>query len=151
MKRSKRLAPILDLAEKKERDTALAFANQLKKVAEVRQGGENLHGFLNSYHDRYERTGSSVGFTVKQLAEYRVFLSKINGAIEDQGVTLQLVEAELEKYRRAWDEARQYRDGLVKLIQQANQEEQRLEAKQEQADMDERSARKAARSKSFAD
>lgn len=150
MKKSHRLAPILDLAERKEREAAQRFAHQLKKVQAASQGADNLRGFLDNYHARYQRTGEG-GFTIKQLMEYRAFLAKINGAIEEQAASLLMAEAELEACRRAWDQARQHREGVSRLVQQASREEQQLALKQEQTETDEHSARKAARKTSFAD
>lgn len=150
MSKSGRLAPILDLAERKERDAAQRFARQLKKVQAASQGADSLRGFLDSYHARYQSTGEG-GFTVKQLMEYRAFLAKINAAIEEQAVSLRMAGEELEACRRAWDQARRHLEGVSRLVQQAGREEEQLVLKQEQAEMDERSARKAARKTSFAD
>ncbi|BBL70237.1 flagellar export protein FliJ [Methylogaea oryzae] len=150
MNRSRRLAPILELAEKKEREAAQLFAQQLKKVQAASQGADSLRGFLDNYHARYQSAGEE-GFTVKQLMEYRAFLAKINNAIEEQASSLRQAEEMLEVCRRAWDQARQHLEGVAKLVQQANREEQALASKQEQAESDERSARKAARKTSFAD
>lgn len=144
MKKSLRLTPILDLAEKKEQDAAKAFALQQQKVQTMLQGRERLQGFLDSYHARYQSSGS-LGLTVSQLAEYRAFLSKINSAIEEQTAGLHAAEAELLAKRRAWEAAHQHREGMAKLIRNARQEEDKLENKREQADMDERAARKALR------
>lgn len=147
MKRSRRLAPILDLAEKKEQDAAKVFAQQLQKIQVLTQARDNLRGFLDNYHARFQQSGAG-GMTVSQLAEYRAFLGKINGAIDEHTVTLRLAEEELEAKRRLWEEARQGREGMAKLIQQAHKEEEKLESKREQADMDERAARKALRNPS---
>lgn len=144
MNRAQRLLPILELAEKKEKETAQAYAAQAQKIQVLRQGSASLHGFLNNYHARYQHAGAA-GLTVKQLEEYRAFLGKINQAIEEQSLKVQQAEVLQQTYRLAWNEARQRKEGLMKLIEQAKREAARRAAKQEQADMDERSARKAAR------
>lgn len=150
MKKSLRLTPILDLADKKEQDAARAFALQQQKVQTIIQGRERLQGFLDSYHARYQNTGA-MGLTVSQLAEYRAFLGKIHSAIEEQAASLSQAEEELLSKRRIWEAARRHREGMTKLIQKARQEEIKLEDKREQADMDERAARKALRGASFSE
>lgn len=150
MKKSKRLEPILDLADRKEKDSAKLVAIQLKKVQAISKGAADLRGYLDNYHARYQTAGAT-GFTVKQLTEYRLFLAKINGAIDEQLSNLRLAEQELADCRRAWEEARQYREGVRKLFNQARLDEERLAEKNEQKEMDERAANKVSRKSNFAD
>lgn len=142
MKKSQRLTPILGLAENREKDAAAAFAKQLQKVESQRGNLESLHGFRASYTERFRQSGET-GISVQQMLEYRVFLEKINGVIQEQEQVLARAELELERARRAWEGAHQHTLGMQKLVETARGDERRRDARREQAEMDERAGRKA--------
>lgn len=144
MKRSQRLSTVLALAKRKEEDAAKAFTQQQQQVQNLQGSMGNLRGFLDTYQQRYLNSGAN-GFSVMQLAEFRAFLSKINGAIEQQETSLQRAESDLIDKRRQWEAAYRYRDAMERLQQQAKQQEERAVSKREQGESDELAANKAAR------
>ena len=144
MKRSQRLAPIANLAEDKEKAAAAELGRQQQQVESMRKNLSSLHGFRENYSARFQSSGAG-GLSVKQLTEYRAFLAKINGIIEEQDQTLLRAEAELERRLNAWQAAHRHTEGVKMLIEQAHNEEMQLEYKREQAESDERAGRKAAR------
>jgi flagellar FliJ protein len=141
MNRLQRLSPIVELAETREREAARALGLSLKKLEEARKSLDSLESFRASYGERFRRSGEQ-GLSVRQLAEYRVFLAKINQAIADQEKNLQQSESEVQSRRRAWEEAHKHGLGLQKLMDKLRQEVAGLERKREQAEMDERAARR---------
>ncbi|HLF97795.1 MAG TPA: flagellar export protein FliJ [Methylococcaceae bacterium] len=142
MKKSQRLGSILDLAENREKDAARAFG-KLRQMVESHRGTlESLQGFRNSYTERFRQSGET-GISVQQMLEYRVFLEKIGGVIQEQEQVLARAELELERARRAWESAHRHTLGMQKLVDTARGDELRRDARREQAEMDERAGRKA--------
>lgn len=143
MKKSQRLGSIRDLAENREKDAALAFGKLRQAAESQRHSLENLQGFRTSYTERFRQHGES-GISVQRMLEYRAFLEKISGVIQEQEQALARAELELERARRAWESAHRHTLGMQKLVDTARGDEQRREARREQAEMDERTGRKAA-------
>jgi flagellar FliJ protein len=141
MNRLKRLAPIIELAATQEQEAAAALGASLRKLEEARLGLNNLESFRASYGERFKLSGGQ-GLSVRQLAEYRAFLAKINQAIADQEKIAQQMEAEALRRRHAWEEAHRHCLGMQKLADKLRLEEAGLAQKREQAEMDERAGRR---------
>ena len=138
--RLKRLQPILELAESREKEAAQALGVALGKLEEARKGMSNLEGFRHDYGERFRRGGES-GFSVPQLAEFRAFLGKIDQAVQDQEKVVENLRQEIETRRRAWQDAHGHTLGLQKLLEKIRAEETQREIKQEQKELDERAGR----------
>jgi flagellar FliJ protein len=143
MKKSQRLGSLRDFAEDREKEAAKAFGAQLQVVESQRGSLLSLQGFRASYTERFRQSGES-GISVQQMLEYRLFLEKINGVIQEQEKTLARAEVDLERARRAWESAHRHTLGMQKLVDAALGEEQRRDARREQAELDERANRRAA-------
>jgi flagellar FliJ protein len=143
MKKSQRLGSILDLAENREKDAISVFGKQNRKVESMRHNLENLQGFRGNYTERFRQSGET-GISVKQMQEYRVFLEKISGVIQEQEQALEREELELERARLAWEGAHRHALGMQKLVDKARGEERQREERREQVELDERAGRKAA-------
>lgn len=141
MNRLQRLSPIVGMAETREREAARALGLSVKKLEDARKSLDSLGNFRDSYGERFRRSGEQ-GLSVRQLAEYRVFLAKINQAIVDQEKALLQAESDVHARRRAWEDARAHLLGLQKLAEKLRLEAAGLERKREQAELDERAARR---------
>jgi flagellar FliJ protein len=141
MNRLKRLAPIVELAATQEQEAAAALGASLRKLEEARLGMQSLEHFRASYGERFKQSGEQ-GLSMRQLAEYRAFLAKINQAIAEQEKVAQQMEAEAQRRRHAWEEAHRHSLGMQKLADKLRSEEAGLAQKREQAEMDERAGRR---------
>jgi len=144
MTRSKRLGPILELAETKEKQAAQDLGASRQRLEEARKGLNSLQGFRNNYTARFHQSGNQ-GLGVRQLAEYRAFLGKINAAIGEQERVVQACEAELDARKRAWEQARQHTLGMKKIMEKLQMDQHRQDQRKEQGELDERASRRGSK------
>jgi flagellar FliJ protein len=144
MSRFKRLAPILELAETKEQQAAQNLGLSRHRLDEARKGLHSLQGFRANYAALFHQSGNQ-GLGVRQLAEYRAFLAKINAAIGEQERLVQACEAELDTRKHAWEQARQHTLGMKKVMDKLQAEQYRQDQRKEQVEMDERASRRGSK------
>jgi flagellar FliJ protein len=137
MSRLKKMAPILELAERGEHQAAQALGAGRQRLESACSALDNLQGFRSSYAGRFEQAGRQ-GLSVHRLNEFRSFLHKINKAIAEQERTIQQIETEIEALRRVWEEAHRKVLGMQKLVAKLSAAEQAQEQKREQVEQDDR-------------
>ncbi|WP_133716022.1 flagellar export protein FliJ [Methylocaldum gracile] len=142
MKRSKRLSPVLELAESREKQMAQIFGESQKKVESARRNLDSLMTFRDNYSAQFQRSGNE-GLGTRQLIEYRMFLAKINTAIADQEKAVHAAQAELQNRQAEWEAARKRSLGIKKVFEHSLREETRMEEKKQQAEQDERAGRRS--------
>lgn len=142
MKRSKRLMPVLELAESRERQTAQILGESRRKLEAAQRNLGSLMSFRDNYSAQFQRSGNA-GLASRQLIEYRIFLAKINTAIADQEKAVHAAQTELRNRQAEWEAARRYSLGIKKVFEQTLGEESRLEEKKQQAEQDERGGRRS--------
>lgn len=143
MKRSERLTPVLELAETREQQAARVLGEYTRQLETTRGGLDNLKVFRDGYIAKFRQSVEGLG--MRQLLEYRAFIAKIDGAIEDQHRAVAKAEQELAKRQADWEAARQQTKGLRTVIDKARAEEAKAEDKRQQAEQDERASRRAGR------
>lgn len=142
MNRLKRLEPIRELAERREKQAVQTFGHCQQKLEVARNGLNNLRAFRENYSSQFHQMGHR-GLGVQRLQEYRAFLEKINKAIAEQEKVLQRAERELEAAKRAWEEAHGHVLGMQTLVDKLRTETARQEQKREQDENDDRASRRA--------
>lgn len=142
MKRSKRLMPVLELAESKERQTARILGESRQKLEAAQRNLGSLISFRDNYSAQFQRSGNA-GLASRQLIEYRIFLAKINTAIADQEKAVHTAQIELRRREGEWEAARKHSRGIKKLFEQTLREERRSDEKKQQAEQDERAGRRS--------
>ncbi len=80
---------------------------------------------------------------IRQVLEYRAFLSKINAAMEEQEKVITRNEAEMDRLKGLWEHAHRKTMGVKKVLEKARLEENRRAEKILQSEMDEWASRKA--------
>jgi len=141
MNRLKRLVPIMELAETKEKQAAHDFGLSRQKLDEAREGLSSLRSFRENYSARFHQSGSK-GLGVQQLSEYRAFLNRINGAIAEQEKVIQSRESDVQVRKAAWENTHRYVLGLQKIIDRLRADESRHVRQREQVELDERAGRR---------
>lgn len=148
MNRIKRIAPIVELAETKEKQAVQAYGMKQQKLDEARKALNSLRSFRENYSALFNQSGTK-GIGMRQLQEYRAFLAKINVAIAEQEKTVAAAETELEMARLAWETAHGHTLGMHKVLDKLQAEQSRKEQKREQAEQDDRASRRGAGLKSL--
>lgn len=136
LSRAKRLQPVVEMAEKAEREAArqLGHCQGLVSQSEAKLG--ELERFRGDYQQQWISEGSK-GVSGQWLMNYQRFLSQLEGAIGQQSKSLDWHRANLEKARSLWQQRYARLEGLRKLVQRYRDEARQAEDKREQKLLDE--------------
>ena len=146
MKRSKRLQSILDLVITREDEINNRLGQARQRLEKARNSLSSLHEFRTNYTQRFNQSGE-LGMGIRQMLEYRAFLSKINAAMEEQEKAITRNENEMERLRSVWEHAHRKTMGVRKVLEKSLVEENRRAEKTLQSEMDEWASRKTTSSK----
>ncbi|VAX02241.1 hypothetical protein MNBD_GAMMA20-1653 [hydrothermal vent metagenome] len=140
MKKSRRLKPVVRVAEGREQQAARALGVAQARLGQVQQQQEELQRYRDDYRQRFQQAGA-VGMGAVQLEDYQQFLHKLEQAIEQQGQQVALATQEVEAKRVLWFASR----GKVRMLDTVVARYQAIEeqqvARREQREQDERSQR----------
>ncbi|PAU65664.1 flagellar protein FliJ [Pseudomonas sp. PIC25] len=134
--RAARLAPVVEMAEKAEREAArqLGHCQGLLSQAEVKLG--ELERYRGDYQQQWITEGRQ-GVSGQWLMNYQRFLSQLETAIGQQSRSVDWHRANLEKAREQWQQRYARLEGLRKLVQRYMDEARLAEDKREQRLLDE--------------
>ncbi|WP_296217200.1 flagellar export protein FliJ [Pseudomonas sp. UBA2684] len=134
--RAARLAPVVEMAERAEREAAvqLGHCQGLVSQAEVKLG--ELERYRGDYQQQWISEGQR-GVSGQWLMNYQRFLSQLEVAIGQQRQTLAWHRTNLDKVRAAWQQRYARLEGLRKLVQRYLEEARLSEDKREQKLLDE--------------
>ncbi len=130
-----KVAAVAKIVEQKSaRDFSASRQSHTDKHGQLQQ----LQQFKADYEASLEEK-CKVGMTASQLQDYRLFLSKLNQAIEQQAADVQQAEASLAQVRAQWIDKSQRKSALEHLVEERQNEVLRARDKAEQKDSDEQS------------
>ena len=139
MKRSKRLAPVVNIAVKA---TNLALIEMGKANAvwlKEQQQLEELHHYKSEYLARFRQANIAV-MSAQKVLELRGFLAQLDQTIQVQQQQVQLYYQQLEGKRTLWQQTRNKEQAMQSLVDSYHHEEIQVALKQEQQISDEHSA-----------
>ena len=148
MNRVKRMAPIMELAEIREKEAAQALGQIQQKLDETLKGLSSLNSFRENYSALFYQSGAK-GLGIRQLHEYRAFLGKINTAIVEQEKIVHQAQVDLQKRKTAWKDSHRHTLAMKKIMDKLHAEELRMEQKREQREQDERASRRGCGAKTL--
>lgn len=137
MKRSQRLEPVVKVAENREQQAAKALGDAQGALAEAQQRLEELKHYREDYIQRFHTAGS-FGMSAAQMGDYRLFLSNLSQAIEQQTAMVQQAAAVVERQRQQWFNRRGKVKMLDNVVSRYQADEQRDADRKEQREQDER-------------
>jgi flagellar FliJ protein len=140
MKKSKRIKPIIRIAESKEQHAAIELGRAQNQLQEQFNRLQDLLNYQQEYCARYEETGRS-GVSIHKLQSFRSFLDKLEVAIEQQKQAVKLAEELVQKRKQQWFASRDKVKMYNKVSSNFVKAETKQEEKQEQKDTDERAQR----------
>ncbi len=146
--RAARLAPVVDMAERAEREAALQLghAQGLLRQAEVQLG--DLERYRGDYQQQWITEGQR-GVSGQWLMNYQRFLSQLETAIGQQRNSVDWHRANMNKVRDLWQQRYARLEGLRKLVKRYQDEARMAEDKREQKLLDELSQRLSARNSQY--
>lgn len=135
-KRSQRLEPVVKLAENEEQQAALALGDAQSSLAQAEERLEELRSYREEYINRFHANGA-VGMSAVQMGDYRLFLSNLSRAIEQQTELVEQAAAVVEQQRQQWFSQRGKVKVLDNVVSRYQADEQRVLEKKEQREQDE--------------
>lgn len=144
--RAARLAPVIDMAERAEREAARLFGQGQAQFAQAEAKLGELRQYFNDYQQQWMTQGRQ-GVSGQWLVNYQRFLSQLESAIGQQQRSVEWHQANLDKLRQQWQQRRARLDGLRKLVERYLLEARTAADKREQKLLDEFSQRLAGRPK----
>lgn len=142
--RAARLAPVVAMAERAEREAALQMGHcqGLLSQAEVKLG--ELEHYRSDYQQQWIDEGQR-GVSGQWLMNYQRFLSQLETAIGQQRNTMEWHRQNAERAKEAWQQRYARLEGLRKLVQRYREEARQIEDKREQKLLDELAQRLSGR------
>jgi flagellar FliJ protein len=137
MKRSQRLEPVVKVAQNREQQAAKSLGDSQSALNQAEQRLEELKGYREEYIRRFHANGA-VGMSAAQMGDYRLFLSNLSHAIEQQVELVKQAAAVVEQQRKKWFNRRGKVKMLDKVVSRFQTDEQRVVDKKEQSEQDER-------------
>jgi len=141
MKRSKRLKPVVRVAESREQQAARALGEAQTRLAQAKQQLEELCQYRADYGRRLQQAGAS-GMGAARLDDYQQFLHKLGQAIEQQTRTIAQAAREVEERRSQWYILRGKVRMLDTVVCRYQDAEERQALRKEQQEQDERAQRR---------
>lgn len=144
MLRSKRLAVVLTLEEKKEQEALERMGEAREAVDQQRQQVDNLNRYQQEYRDQIRNSQQGV-VQVSRLQAWQAFIAQLDQVIRQQQQQLEKAEQVFEARRLEWQQAWERKRGMEKYIESCRQQEQRDQDIREQKLADEAAGRAFAR------
>lgn len=144
MLRSRRLAVVLALEERKEKEALERMGKAREVVDQQREQVANLNRYQQEYRDQIRQSQHGV-VQVSRLQAWQAFIAQLDQVILQQQKQLEQAEAVFEARRRDWQQAWERRRGMANYIETCRQQEARAQDLQEQKLSDEAAGRAFAR------
>jgi flagellar protein FliJ len=144
LSRAIRLAPVIDMAERAEREAALQLRHcqGLLRQAEVQLG--DLERYRGDYQQQWIDEGQR-GVSGQWLINYQRFLTQLETAIGQQRQGVEWHRKNMQQVREVWQQRYARLEGLRKLVKRYQDEARLAEDKREQKLLDELAQRLSAR------
>lgn len=135
-KRAARLAPVVDMASKAERDASTQLGRCQQQLLAAQQKLAELERYRNDYQQQWISQGQK-GVSGQWLMNYQRFLSQLETAVAQQANSVTWHREAVDKARLNWQERYARLEGLRKLVERYLEEARQAEDKREQKQLDE--------------
>ena len=144
MTRTKRIEPVQQLVDSREREQARVVAQARQKVVDADAKLRELTQYRADYHLGFQKEAAA-GASGMRLRDFRLFLGRLDEAIRQQELIVARLRSELESETRAWHESLRRAKALGLVVEKWRGEERLASDRQDQRETDERAAGMAAR------
>jgi flagellar FliJ protein len=135
-RRAERLAPVVDMALKAEREAARQLGQMQGQLQQAQRKLAELERYRYDYQQQWITNGQQ-GVSGQWLINYQRFLSQLEGAVEQQNRSVAFHETNVGKARVIWQEKYARLEGLRKLVERYREEARLAADKYEQKQLDE--------------
>lgn len=140
MLRSRRLAVVLNLEERKEQEALERMGEARNRYEAQREQIDNLNRYQQEYRDQIRQNQQGV-VPVTRLQAWQAFIAQLDQVLRQQQQQLDILAERLDESRRQWQEAWERRRGMEKYIETCRRQEQREQDLKEQKLADEAAGR----------
>lgn len=133
-----KLQKVLTLQQSREQKAAGTMQKSREQRGQLQQQLTQLHQYRDEYEALFRRT-SVVGIDARILEDYRLFLAKLNEAIERQQDQIGAAQQRYQQSRSLWTETWLRKEALSQLLGRNRARNVRCREKAEQKVADERS------------
>ncbi len=144
--RAARLAPVVEMAERAERDAARLLGQAQAQLSQAETKLSELEQYFGDYQQQWMQQGSQ-GVSGQWLMNYQRFLSQLESAIGQQQRSVNWHRDNLLKLRQQWHQKHARVEGLSKLIEGYQREARVAADKREQKLLDEFAQRLSGRAR----
>ncbi|MCP1626570.1 flagellar export protein FliJ [Pseudomonas nitroreducens] len=135
-RRAERLAPVVDMALKAEREAARQLGQLQGQLQQAQRKLAELERYRYDYQQQWISNGQQ-GVSGQWLINYQRFLAQLEGAVEQQNRSVAFHETNVGKARVIWQEKYARLEGLRKLVERYREEARLAADKYEQKQLDE--------------
>lgn len=114
--RSNKLDPVLILAQSREKQAAASIRRSLQHARQLREQLQQLEQYRNEYEARFSAACAS-GIHPRILEDYRLFLAKLNQAIERQAEQISVADSKHQQTRARWTQLWQRKNAVEQLVE----------------------------------
>lgn len=120
MTRSKRMQPVVEVTVQREREAAKRLGEAQQRLASAQQRLEELTSYREEYTRQFAAGGS---LSAARLRDYRMFLDRLNQAVEQQRGVLTRAQQEADTQRQRWLDMHTRVQALGKVVERYRDEE----------------------------
>lgn len=133
MTRSKRMQSVVEVTVRREREAAKRLGEAQQRV----QAGEHQLNELIRYRDEYTQQFANGGsLAAARLRDYRIFLDRLNQAVEQQRALVMRARQEVDVQRQHWLDSHMRVQALGKVVERYRDEERSLSERRLQKEAD---------------
>jgi flagellar FliJ protein len=136
MVRSKRLQPVADIAQKKERSAAEKLGESKRVLAEQEHKLSELQSYRLEYQQRLNDMGRQ-GISGSVLMGYQRFLAQLDQVIRQQSDIVQRAAGAVNQSQDHWQQAYTEQSAIQSVIKKHQQTEYLAQQQREQKETDE--------------
>lgn len=140
MLRSRRLAVVLSLEERREQEALERLGEARTLMEQQREQVDNLNRYQQEYRDQIRSSQRGV-VQVARLQAWQAFIAQLDQVIRQQSRQLEQAEKVFEARRQEWQRAWERKRGMEKYIETCRCQEQREQDLREQKLADEAAGR----------
>lgn len=135
--KSKRMQPIVRVADQRERQAAQALGDARGVAAQQESRLTDLRNYRQEYVNRFEALGRT-GITGAQIREYQRFLDQLDRAISQQEQTLIKAQQAVDGSKQEWVNKNTKATAIRNVVDRFQKAEAYSAARSEQKDTDNR-------------
>jgi flagellar FliJ protein len=140
MNACKRMKPVAELAQQQADAAAQSVAECNRVCTDIQKQLDELLSYRDGYANGLCDKGRT-GLNAIQIKDYRLFLVRLNKAIEQQQLVLNSATARLAASRQVWVEKQQHAKAIDSVVGRYQQQEQRERSRRDQHESDEHAQR----------